>query len=264
MQSATVERSSPGRGSAPQERDLLRLATPVLKIVLQLRAGQMAPSNELRRQVGDLLLQMEQRSAESGYQNQHAYRTKYALTAFVDETVVNGPFSETDREQWAAHPLLLDFFGELDAGLRFFQHLDALLGEANNQLNLIAAERAAARNPDPELWRSLNRTLDVLEVYYLCLILSYKGRFAIDFNNERPGTIAAVADCLRRAGRLREEELSPNWKVSDQPEPQVDPGLPKWVKLAVAASYGLAALLFLTLSFLLSTWLTAAAGKLLR
>lgn len=264
MQSATVERTSPGRGNAPQERDLLRLATPVLKVVMQLRSGQTPPSDELRRQVGELLRQMEQRSAESGYQQQHAFRAKYALTAFVDETVLNGPFSEAQREEWATHPLLKDFFGEMDAGIRFFEQLETLIGEVNSKLNVLAGERAAGRNPDPALWQDLNRTLDVLEVYYLCLILNYKGRFAIDFNSERPGTISGVADCLRRAGRLREEELSPNWKVSDQPVPQADPGLPKWVKIAVASAFGLATLIFLVLSFLLSTWLTAATGKLLR
>ncbi|HKG21647.1 MAG TPA: hypothetical protein VKC34_07085, partial [Blastocatellia bacterium] len=62
----------------------------------------------------------------------------------------------------------------------------------------------------------------------------------------------------------RAGSLSPHWKVSDQPEPRKDPGLPLWMKIGGGASVGLFALIYMVLSFLLSSDINAAIKQLLR
>jgi type VI secretion system protein ImpK len=221
MQSAIAERSpaAPGRGSS--DDDLVSLASPVIQLVTQIRAGLVTPSNELRPTLDALLKQMEQRAQAARYKDAEVLSARFALAAFIDETVLTAQFPL--REQWEKYPLQLEYFGEHLAGVKFFDRLDALMKDPNT-------------NPD------------VVELCYLCLVLGYKGKFMI-FQDQLQSTIENVADYLRRAGRLRTGSLSPHWKVQDQPPPPQDPGLPRWVKIGGGLAIGFVLLLYLILMY---------------
>ncbi len=77
---------------------------------------------------------------------------KYALTAFIDELVLNSSWPQ--REEWMARPLQLEFFGEHTAGEGFFTRLATLRQGGEENVNL-------------------------LEVFYYCLQLGFEGVYRI-------------------------------------------------------------------------------------
>lgn len=237
MRSAKAERSNIGRSRGGADGDLVSLATPALQIVMRIKAAIIEPSDDLRRQIAGLLKELEQRSSQFGYNEQHAQAVKFALAAFVDETVLTAQFPL--RDEWEKNPLQLEYFGEHLAGVTFFNRLEAML-----------------KDPASEA--------DVVEVYYLCLLLGYKGKYKIYYEQELKGVIENVADYLRRQNRLRGGALSPHWKATDQPAPSQDAGLPPWVKLTAAVALAVLFLIYAILAFWLNSNVIAAQERLLR
>ena len=222
------------------EKDLVSLATPVLDLVMRIRAGQIVPSTEMRQLVDGRLKDLDTRGAQLGYKEAQLQNVKFALAAFVDETVLAGGFAV--RNEWERYPLQLQYFQEQFAGVKFFDRLEAML-----------------KNADAEA--------DVIEVYYLCLLLGLKGKYHIYLEDQLPGVLQNVADHLQRVGRLKNSILSPHWKLTDQPVPPQEtkvPAMPAWVKLVAAASLGLVALSYLLFQFLLTNQANGANEILLK
>jgi type VI secretion system protein ImpK len=222
------------------DKDLVSLATPILEMVMRIRAGQLVPSTEMRQTVAAWLKELETRGAQLGYKEPQLQNAKFALAAFVDETVLAGGFAV--RNEWERFPLQLEYFQEQFAGVKFFERLDLLLKNAEQEA-------------------------DVLELYYLCLLLGFKGKYHIYLEDQLPGVLQNVAEHLRRAGRLRESVLSPHWKMNDQPEPPQEtkvPTLPAWVKMVAAASLGIVALSYLIFQFLLTSHANSVKQLLLK
>ncbi len=238
MSSAIAEQPSTlARRRTRASNDLVSLAGPVLELILKVQAGLVAPSNTLRPTVERLLDEMEQRGTTLRFNPDHVSAAKFALASFVDETVLTADFPL--REEWEKYPLQLKYFGEHLAGVKFFDRLDALLKE-------------------PEA------NADVIEVYYVCMLLGYKGKYKVYMEEQLKGVIQNTAEHLRRVQRLHEGELSPHWRVNDQPQPRVDPGIPLWMKIGSGAVVALVILIFMVLKFLLSADLNSAKEQLLR
>lgn len=231
-----------GAGEAPVRRsrsdnDLISLAAPALDLILQLRAGQTKPSIDLKRTVAGLLKEMEERGATLRYSDQQIQSAKFALAAFIDETVLTADFPL--RDEWEKYPLQLEYFGEHLAGVKYFDRLDELL-------------------------KSPEANADVIEIYYLCLLLGYKGKYKIYLEEQLKGVIEQVAEVLRRVGRLPAGEISPHWKATDQPEPPREKGLPVWFMLGSGLCVGLLVLFYAVIYFLLRREVFDAHEQLLR
>lgn len=218
---------------------LIDLVTPVLEEIMRVKAGLTVPSINLRSTVDALLKQVEERGDVLGYKERQLQTVKFALAAFVDETVLINDFPL--REEWEKYPLQLGYVGEHLAGLTFFERLEALLKSADGEADI-----------------------DVIEVCYLCLLLGYKGKYNIYYEEQLKGFIATVADYLRRVGRLRGGALSPHWKVTDQPELSSEPFLPRWVMVWGSVALGLVVLIYIVLSFLLTGEVNEIKQQLLR
>ena len=93
---------------------------------------------------------MAKRAQEAGYTEQDTKLALYAVTALADETVM--ATSGALRDYWATRPLQLVLFAENVAGERFFEHLEAIRGRPQ---------------------------VDVLRVYYLCLLFGFRGRYGV-------------------------------------------------------------------------------------
>jgi type VI secretion system protein ImpK len=217
--------------------DLVSLAGPVLELVLKLRAGTAAPVINPRPAVQQLLKEMEQRGATLRYGERQIKEVKFALAAFVDETIMstNLPL----RDEWEKFPLQLEYFGEQLAGIKFFEHLDDLL-------------------------KQIETEADVVEVYYVSLLLGFKGKYKVYMEDKLQGVIENTAAQLKRVGRLQEAELSPHWKVRDQPAPRSDPGLPLWAKIGAGAGLLIVLLIYLVLFVLMTSEVNTATEQLLR
>jgi type VI secretion system protein ImpK len=239
MTSVTAERAVIKQTQARTADNLVGLATPVLQEIMRIRAGITSPSIELRRLVDAMLKQLEKRGESLGYRERQLQTIKFALAAFTDETVLIADFPL--REEWERHTLQLEYVGEHLAGLTFFERLEAMM-----------------KNPNTEA------DIDVVEVCYLCLLLGYKGKYNIYYEEQLKQVIETVASFLRRAGRLQECALSPHWKVTDQPAPVRDDGMPRWMKIAGSVTVAVVMLIYILFNSLIISELYRAKEQLLR
>jgi type VI secretion system protein ImpK len=238
MRSATAEPWAAARSRGGSGNALINLATPTFEVIMRIRAGLLTPSGDLRREIDGILTQMEQQGAARGTRSEALKAVKFALAAFIDETVLTADFPL--RDAWEKYPLQLEYFGEHLAGVTFFNRLDEML-----------------KNSDGDI--------DLVETYYLCLLLGYEGRYNRKYFAEQlQATIEKVADHLRRANRLHLVALSPHWKVTDQPALSATSWLPAWARLAGALSLGALVLLYGILKLFLGTELKTAISQLLR
>jgi type VI secretion system protein ImpK len=223
--------------------DFVTPATPLLNLVMRLRAGPEKTSDDLRETVRGELRRMEEQCKQLGYRKEQVDDVKYALVAFVDETcqAVNFPL----RNEWIRKPLQIEYFDEnvagviKKAGVEFFERLKRLLA---------GGEQVAG----------------VVEVYYLCMLLGFAGKFRVYDKEGIKLVIAEAAEYLRRAGRLDAGQLSPHWKVNDQPQVPRPPGLPMWLKVGAGVGLALLVLSFVIMSFILNFNLNEAREQLLR
>lgn len=219
------------------QNGLLVIFTEVLELIMQLRAGVISPSHDLRANFDGLLKEAEQQASLSGYSIDQVRSAKFALVAFIDETVLTADFPL--RQEWEKYPLQLEYFGEHLAGVKFFERLDELLKD----------------NP-PQF--------EVIEMYYISLLLGYKGRYKIYLEAQLQELINNLTDYLQKANRLKASELSPHGRVSDQPQPMADLGLPLWIKLAVIGAFTLSIFIYIVFKFLLNNQVIAVKEQLLR
>ncbi len=235
--SALVESEVGSRRRSRSGSDFASVAAPVLELVLKLRAGIEVPTPDLRAKVHALLQETGQRATTLRYPEKQIQDVKFALAAFVDETVLSK--SSPLSEEWEKFPLQLEYFEEHLAGVKFFERLEHLVKEIKTQA-------------------------DVVEIYYLCMLLGFKGKYKVYMEDQLQGVIKDTAAHLRQVGRLQQSELSPHWQVLDQPKPRVDPGLPLWFKISVAAVILVCVFLYLVMLLISKSEVDSAIEPLLR
>lgn len=138
-----------------------------------------------------LVAAMEQRARDADVPAPLIEQAKYALVGFLDETILQSNWAL--RDVWAGNPLQLQYFNEFSAGEEFYNKLEGL------------------RNADDA------RKLEVLEVYFLCLALGFKGKYADLKGMEKAKVLTdSIAKELRKARTKGVEGLSPAWEPKDQ------------------------------------------------
>src|SRR6476619_6372786 len=207
------------------KNDLITFAGPVFDLILRLKAGIVAPSNDLRPKVAALLQDFEKRAERYRFNHKIVQVSKFALAAFVDETVLTNNFPL--RDEWGKYALQLELFGEQLAGNKFFEKLEAML-------------------------KQIEVTQDAVEIYYLCMLLGFKGRYAVYEQEKLLAILQETANALVKVGKIKPVELSPNWLANDQPTPPKKRGMPVWAKIGAMAGLGLAVVVYLVL-FLMSS-----------
>lgn len=206
------------------KNDLVTFAGPIFDLILRLKAGIVTPSNELRPQIVGMFEDFERRAERYRFSSKIIQVSKFALAAFVDETVLTNNFPL--RNEWERNPLQLEFFGEQLAGNKFFDKLDAML-------------------------RQIDVTADAVEVYYTCMLLGFKGKYAVYEQDKLLAKLQATANALVKAGKIKPTELSPNWLATDQPKPPEKRGMPTWAKIGAFAGLAIAVIIYLAM-FLMS------------
>jgi type VI secretion system protein ImpK len=151
---------------------------------------------------------MREKARDIGISQRDADDMAYGIVALCDEIAMGKP--EPMRGYWMSRPLQLHFFQENLAGDGFFNRLEEI--------------------------RRDTRRLDVLRVYYQCLLLGFQGKYAM-----RGGEIELlrIVDSLRpEVNRHIEvpDNLSPAGEAPDEPlvrSSQRNPFV--WVALGVFA-----------------------------
>jgi type VI secretion system protein ImpK len=210
------------REGASSRRGQLALALQeVLTATVRLRANRQiaADAESFRAHVKQLLASAERDARRIGYTSDDVALALYAVIAFLDESVLNS--TQPMFAAWPSRPLQEEVFGGHMGGEVFFQHLRQLLsGHESEDL------------------------ADVLEVFRLCLLLGFQGRYSTLDRGELRSVSAAAEDKIRRI-RGGFGELSPKWALptGETITRARDPWLP-WLAVGAASTVVLMLTLF--------------------
>lgn len=211
--------------TAPARRGALALALQeTFTAIARLRTNRAsaADAESFRAHVKQLLATADGDAKRAGYAPEDVNLAIFATVAFLDESVLNS--SQPMFADWPRRPLQEELFGGHMAGELFYQYLEQLL-----------------RRPDSE------DAADVLEVFQLCLLLGFRGRYShTDPSALHRLTTETQAKIARIRGPLG--RLSPHWKPLD------DEAIPRsrdpWLRpLAAAAGVALVLALGLYVGF---------------
>jgi type VI secretion system protein ImpK len=198
-----------------------------LTAVVRLRANRASAADaaSFRAHLKQLLAAADDSARRSGYGQSEIKRAIYAVTVFLDESVLNS--AQAMFADWPRQPLQEELFGGHMGGEIFFQNLRELL----------------TRQDSEDL-------ADLLEVHQLCLLLGFKGRYSMGDNGELRSLMAQTAEKINRI-RGGWGVLAPNWgpSATESVPISADP----WLKRLLLVSGGTAAFaLVLFLVFKLS------------
>jgi type VI secretion system protein ImpK len=155
----------------------------VFTAIVRLRFNRqnVSSAEAFRSQMLQALAAAEQEARSRGCSVEDLQEVKFALIAFLDETALgsrNPAFTD-----WNRLPVQAQLYGHLQGGEVFFQQLQKSLNRSDSR-----------------------ETADLLEVYYLCLLLGFKGRYAA--GGDLPAIMNMVREKIARI-RGRSAALSP-------------------------------------------------------
>jgi type VI secretion system protein ImpK len=214
--------SARAASEAPRRRGELALALQeAFTVAVRVRTNRQVAANAqaFRVHVKQLLEGAHRQAAHVGYDPDLVRLAIYAYIALLDESVLNS--SQPMFADWPQQPLQEEVFGDHIAGENFFRHLGDLLGRQDSE-----------------------DVADALEVYQLCMLLGFRGRYAAD-----PGGLQsaqrAVQDKIHRI-RGAVGPLAPmaGLPPGESVQAQRDPWIPRLV-IAAAVALGLAVLFYL-------------------
>jgi type VI secretion system protein ImpK len=155
-------------------------------VIIQLRqaeASAVPPPEVLNHRLRGVVDEVLRRASALGFGHQDTQDMAYALVALIDELVLGKP--EHYRRFWMSNLLQLHYFNENVAGDGFFDRLHAL-------------------RKDPH-------RVEVLRIYYLCLLFGFQGRYRIRGGEvELLTLIDSVQKDLERASPFDFDVLSPH------------------------------------------------------
>jgi type VI secretion system protein ImpK len=128
-----------------------------------------------RAQIRRFLQVSMQHARALGYSGDVVQSAVFAVVALLDESVLN--LRTPVFAQWARRPLQEELFGGHLAGETFFRNLKAYLGQSDS-----------------------SHLADVLELHCLCLLLGYRGRYALGDSGE---LYAMLRQARARIDRIR-------------------------------------------------------------
>lgn len=187
--------------------------------VVRLRANRQEVTNAevFRGQVLQAIRVATQNAKARGYTDEDIQLAVFAVAAFLDESILN--LRKPVFQEWVRKPLQEELFGRHVAGEMFFDNLQALLGRRDSQ-----------------------ELADLLEVYYLCVLLGYLGKYSIASKGDLRALMGHTDDKIKRI-RGDRTDISPAWILPDEVAPAMaDPWLRR---LAIGAGACLLATLLL-------------------
>ena len=204
---------------------LADLCGDLLAFALQLkRSSDPGDADAMRQKIDEQFRALESKARQADVPAEDVNLAKYAIAAFIDEMILTSSWSLKDS--WADKPLQLAYFNDFAAGEEFYNRIDALRGAKKNA---------------------------VLEVYYLCLALGFRGKYVdLQGMEKKKVLMDTMLREIRGGGPAAPGTggLSSSWQPPDA-LPGIVKNFPAWF---VAAACGLVViLLFILLSTLLGS-----------
>lgn len=155
----------------------------------------------------------ERSAKKSGASAEDIHASKYAYCAAVDELILRSSFDI--RSAWEQRPLQLRLFGDQLAGENFFIRLDELRA------------KGAAH-------------IQALEVFHLCLLLGFEGKYMIEGGEKLNYLTGRLGDEIALM-KGKASGFAPHWARPDQIMNKLRNDVPLWVIGSVFAFMGLMA-----------------------
>ncbi len=153
-----------------------------------------ADYDSVRKDTSVLIELLEKKALDNGFSSEEFDEARFAVFAWADETVLCSSWAGT--REWLKLPLQREFYGTANAGEEFFKRFDALLGSKKKSVDEPLLANFAKESVTDSLDRGLNGSVEVLEVYTLCLSLGFTG---VHFNDSDSSRL----DQLRKDGLAR-------------------------------------------------------------
>jgi type VI secretion system protein ImpK len=174
-------------GVTGRTENLALIFQEMLTATVRLRSDrqQVTNADTFRSQVLNAIKVADQQARARGYTEEDIQLATFAAVAFMDESILN--LRKPIFKDWVRRPLQEELFGRHVAGEVFFDHANQILG----------------RRDAPE-------TADLLEVYQLCLLLGYQGKYSISSKGDLRALMGQIEDKIQRI-RKGTASLSPGW-----------------------------------------------------
>lgn len=141
------------------------------------------------------------------------HAAKYAYCAAIDEMVLRSQFSI--RHDWERRPLQLILFGDQLAGENFFHRLE-------------------------ELRTSGSAHIQALEVFHMCLLLGFEGKYILEGTEKLNYLTARLGDEIAHM-KGKTAGFAPHWARPDQIINKLRNDVPLWIIFSVFGLMGLLA-----------------------
>lgn len=209
---ATTASSLPASGAVPAR--LLDLMYDGFYLLFLVK-GKHAPQDAdvFRDRLKQFLTQFERGAGKLGASADDIYACKYAFCATVDEAILTAGFKV--RDSWQRLPLQVQLFGEQLAGEQFFVKLEELRQQGLPRLQ-------------------------ALEVFQMCLLLGFQGKYLIEGSEKLGFLTARLGDEIARM-KGQSVGFAPHWAAPDRIRHQLRYQVPLWVVCAVFGSMALLA-----------------------
>ena len=225
-------------GGDRRPENLALMFQEVFTVTGRLRSNRQAVSDSIsfRHQVREAIKMADAESRKRGYSAEEIQLAIFAVVAFLDESILN--LRHPIFADWPRQPLQEEFFGHHVAGEVFYQHLQKMLGMNDSQ-----------------------SLADVLEVYYLCMLMGFAGRYTLGNRAELQGILQTTADKIHRIRRTN-TEISPAWAPTTGQFIPAASGDPWVMRLALIACVCLllTIALFVVYKFTLGSSITSTAS----
>lgn len=216
--SAFVERraATAARGAASRPQRLVDIMYEGFYALFLLKSGcgpqdKGAFADNMTQFLGDV----DRNAKALGISAEDVTAAKYAYCSAVDEIILRSSYEV--REAWETRPLQLRVFGDQLAGEHFFHRLEDL--RAKGQVHV-----------------------EALEVFHMCLLLGFQGRYALDGKDKLDYLVARLGDEIARM-RGRGRGFAPHAQRPDQIVNRLRSDLSLWVLGSVFLLAGLGAYL---------------------
>jgi type VI secretion system protein ImpK len=183
----------PTPSGARRTENLALVYQEVLTATVRVRANRQAVSDSqaFRAHIQAALRAAEKDGMGKGYAPEDVRLTTTAVVAFLDESILNS--TNPAFSDWSRMPLQQELFGSNVAGESFFENLERLQNRSDSM-----------------------DVADILELHCICLLLGFKGRYALSGPEAIRSVTESMMDRIRRIrGPL--SGLSPSWNVPDAP-----------------------------------------------
>jgi type VI secretion system protein ImpK len=183
-------------------------------LLFLLRSGAPPPGEgEFREHILAFLNEFDREARKVRAQGEDIEAAKYAYCAAMDEVILAS--SSPIRETWEQRPLQLALFGDQLAGEHFFDRLDELRSKGGTRLQ-------------------------ALQVFHLCLLLGFHGKYALDATDKLAYMTARLGDEIAHI-KGASSGFAPRAGRPDQIVNKLRTSVPLWAVCAVFALIGMGA-----------------------